>query len=233
MDIAKSRDFLLKENKEQSLDEMAKIQGALKDAIEAVIASNPDLNGLPLKKAIRADQTVLDALDGDDLYDNQLNKFIASAKGERTVGPRGRKVTDASAKQDIAADLGTSTQSLNKLLSEPSFEDEEIGLEPEIEDEEEITDTWNTGDEEDEIDDKGPKKSDIDTSIEKEVPSDVSSANAFKNIITKKVGKIENAVDAETRTRELAALKQYIQNPNVKKTLGVQTIRDLVSSIIG
>ena len=96
-DLRKFRDLLLKETYEPTLDEtdsleeMAKIAGDLKTSIEAVIAANPDLEGLALKKAIKADQAVINALDGDDLYDNQLNKFIALTKGERTIGQRGRK----------------------------------------------------------------------------------------------------------------------------------------------
>jgi hypothetical protein len=77
--------------KENQLDEMAKIAGDLKSAIEKVIQDNPDLDGLPLKKAIKADSDVQSALAGDDLYDNQLNKFIALTKGERELGQRGRK----------------------------------------------------------------------------------------------------------------------------------------------
>jgi hypothetical protein len=76
---------------ENQLDEMAKITGDLKSAIEKVLASNKDLEGLSLKKAIKGDAAVIDALDGEDLYDNQLNKFIALTKGERTLGQRGRK----------------------------------------------------------------------------------------------------------------------------------------------
>lgn len=75
----------------EELEEMAKIAGDLKTAIEKVIAANTDLEGLSLKKAIKGDSAVIDALDGEDLYDNQLNKFIALSKGERTVGQRGRK----------------------------------------------------------------------------------------------------------------------------------------------
>jgi hypothetical protein len=74
-----------------SLEEMAKIAGDLKSSIEAVIAANPELQGLALKKAIKGDSAVINALDGDDLYDNQLNKFIALSKGERELGQRGRK----------------------------------------------------------------------------------------------------------------------------------------------
>jgi len=79
---------------EFSLNEMAKISGDLKTAIEKVINDNPDLEGLALKKAIKANDAVEQALQAQDaatLYDNQLNKFIALAKGERTVGQRGRK----------------------------------------------------------------------------------------------------------------------------------------------
>lgn len=221
MDIAKSRNFLLRENTEP-LDEMAKITGALKDAIESVITANPDLNGLPLKKVIRSDKTVLDALAGDDLYDNQLNKFIASAKGERTTQQRGRATTPASAKNDIADELDIPVQSLSKSLQEPGFEEED----------EEIIDTWNDTEEEEE--EQGPTSKDIDTSITKDIPTDVNQANTYKNIIVKKVQKIE-ALPSQERASSLdmSALKQFIQKPEVSKTLGVQTIRDLVSPIIG
>jgi hypothetical protein len=76
---------------ESELNEMAKIAGDLKSAIEKVISDNPDLEGLALKKAIKADPAVDDALGEDELYDNQLNKFIALVKGERELGQRGRK----------------------------------------------------------------------------------------------------------------------------------------------
>jgi hypothetical protein len=76
---------------EDQLDEMAKITGKLESAIKNVIAKNSDLEGLALKKAIRKDAAVEDALEGDTMYDNQLNKFIALVKGEREVGQRGRK----------------------------------------------------------------------------------------------------------------------------------------------
>lgn len=219
VDIAKSRNFLLKENIE--LEEMAKIQGPLKDAIDAVIVANPDLNGLPLKKAIRADQTVIDALEGEDLYDNQLNKFIATAKGERTIGQRGRQATPASAKSDIADEIGISTQSVGKALAEPGFEDEE----------EDIVDTWNSNSDEEEEVEVTPV---VDRSLEKEIPTDVSAANNYKNIIVKKVNKIE-ALPPQDRANsiDMAALKSFIKKPEVNQSLTVPVIRSLVSSIIG
>ena len=75
----------------ESLEEMAKIVGDLKSSIEKVIQDNPELDRLPLKKAIKADADVIKALGDSSLYDNQLGKFIAAAKGEREVGKRGRK----------------------------------------------------------------------------------------------------------------------------------------------
>ncbi len=75
--------FIDEDLDEGTLEEMAKISGDLKSSIEAVIAANPDLQGLALKKAIKSDDNVINALAGDNLYDNQLNRFISLTKGER------------------------------------------------------------------------------------------------------------------------------------------------------
>ena len=76
---------------ESQINEMAKIAGDLAKSIKNVVDSNPELTGLALKKAIKADTAVKTALAGDELYDNQLNKHIAFLKGEREIGQRGRK----------------------------------------------------------------------------------------------------------------------------------------------
>lgn len=81
------------QNIDVQLKEMAKIKGELEAAIKNVVSSNPSLDGLPLKKAIKSDPNVISALGDDDLYDNQLNKFIALIKGERELGQRGRKAS--------------------------------------------------------------------------------------------------------------------------------------------
>jgi hypothetical protein len=73
------------------VNEMAKIAGDLASAVKSVIELNSDLEGSALKKAIKADSAVQSALAGDELYDNQLNKFIALLKGNRELGQRGRK----------------------------------------------------------------------------------------------------------------------------------------------
>jgi hypothetical protein len=72
--------------------EMAKIAGDLKIAIEKVIEKNKDGEKKDIRKAIKTDDDVQAALGpDDDLFDNQLNKFIDLVKGEREVGQRGRK----------------------------------------------------------------------------------------------------------------------------------------------
>jgi hypothetical protein len=76
---------------ESQINEMAKIAGDLAKSIKNVVDSNPELTGLALKKAIKANTAVKTALAGDELYDNQLNKHIAFLKGERELGQRGRK----------------------------------------------------------------------------------------------------------------------------------------------
>jgi len=77
---------------DESLMEMAKIAGDLKIAIEKVIEKNKDGEKKDIRKAIKTDDDVQAALGpDDDLFDNQLNKFIDLVKGEREVGQRGRK----------------------------------------------------------------------------------------------------------------------------------------------
>lgn len=185
----------------ENLDEMAKIKDDLKSAIEKVIADNPDLERLALKKAIRSDQDVLDALQGDEIYDNQLNKFIALTRGERTLQQRGRKAAPQSvAKQDAAE-----SEPETKIDIQPSTSSSEEG--------------------------------EIDTEIGADAPSskdDVGAANNFKNIITKKVEKIEKLDPSERESsNDMKALKQFIKKPEVKKALGADTIKSLVSSLIG
>jgi hypothetical protein len=163
------------------------------------------------------------------LFRSDLADFIIA-------GSNKNKSSDSVVKNDITTDLGSSTQSLDQLLDL----DDEVGLnydELPIGDEEEtdIEDTWNSSEEDDIIDDKGPSRKDIDTSFENDVVTD-GNANSYKNIISKKVSKIEKAVENKDDQKyeiEIAALKNYIKKPEVKKTLGAELIRNLVSSIIG
>jgi len=79
---------------DETLMEMAKIAGDLKSAIEKVITKNKDAEKKDIRKAIKADDDVKSALGDEDLFDNQLNKFIDLVKGEREVGQRGRKASE-------------------------------------------------------------------------------------------------------------------------------------------
>jgi len=217
--LASARNFLLKEsikplkeNYEGEINEMAKIAGALKDAISAVIKANPDLNGLPLKKAIKADTKVIDALEGEDLYDNQLNKFIALEKGERELGQRGRPAQE----KPEGSEKSSSSIQGNDTIDQETEEDEDIAF---MDDEAE------------------PDETEIDDSISIDVPTskgDVTNANKWKDIIVKKVQKLEQLPDGEReKSPDMLALKQFIKKPEVFKTLGAETVRSLVSPIIG
>jgi hypothetical protein len=110
---------------EDQLDEMAKITGRLEAAIKKVLSANSDLEGLPLKKAIKSDKEVEDALEGDTMYDNQLNKFIALVRGEREVGQRGRKADPTKAKSEPKSKAEPKTKAEKPSTKDIDDEDKE------------------------------------------------------------------------------------------------------------
>jgi len=131
---------------EMSLNEMAKIAGDLDAAIRKVIEDNPDLEGLPLKKAIKGSEKVKDALDTDELYDNQLNKFIALVKGQRELGKKGRKPSekaDEPKKEEPKAKKETPKKEAPKKEKKAKDEDEE-----------EVEDNWNKSSDDDGMEDE-------------------------------------------------------------------------------
>jgi len=113
------------ELEEDQLDEMAKITGRLEAAIKKVLSANADLDGLPLKKAIKADAEVEDALEGDTMYDNQLNKFIALVRGNREVGQRGRKADPNKVKAEPKAKTTPKAKSEPKAKASTESTDDE------------------------------------------------------------------------------------------------------------
>jgi len=87
------------------------------------------------------------------------------------------------------------------------------------------------------IDDKQPSKKDL-KAAEKETGGKrthfTPEAQKMHDIIKVKVNKIEKKMDDKQDYKlDLAALKQYISKPEVKKTLGSNHIKGMVSSIIG
>jgi len=90
----KPEDTIKVVSEEEQIDEMAKIAGDLKTAIEKVIQANADAEKKDVRKAVKADDEVIAALGDEDLFDNQLNKFIDLVRGEREVGQRGRKASE-------------------------------------------------------------------------------------------------------------------------------------------
>jgi len=80
---------------DEALNEMAKIVGDLKVAIEKVIEKNKDAEMKDLRKAVQSDNDVKAALasnpDGSALQPTQLDRFILKTKGELIPQQRGRK----------------------------------------------------------------------------------------------------------------------------------------------
>jgi hypothetical protein len=110
----------------EDLNEMAKIKGELESAIKNVVNSNPSLEGLPLKKAIKNDPAVISALGDDDLYDNQLNKFIALVKGSRELGKRGRPSMEKPAMEKPKMEKPVKEPKTSKPTPKNDEEEEEI-----------------------------------------------------------------------------------------------------------
>jgi hypothetical protein len=141
---------------EMSLNEMAKIAGDLDAAIRKVIEDNPDLEGLPLKKAIKGSEKVKDALDTDELYDNQLNKFIALVRGQRELGKKGRKPSekaDEPKKEEPKAKKEAPKKETPKKET-PKKEAPKKEKKAKDEDEEEVEDNWNKSGEDDGMEDE-------------------------------------------------------------------------------
>lgn len=87
------------------------------------------------------------------------------------------------------------------------------------------------------IDDKQPSKKDL-KAAEKETGGKrthfTPEAQKMHDVIKIKVGKIEKKIeDKQDYKLDLAALKQYISKPEVRKALGANHIKGMVSSIIG
>jgi len=87
------------------------------------------------------------------------------------------------------------------------------------------------------LDDKQPSKKDL-KAAEKETGGKrthfTPEAQKMHDVIKIKVGKIEKKVEAgEDYKLDLAALKQYISKPEVKKALGANHIKGMINSIIG
>ena len=148
---ASAANVTLTKLEEMSLNEMAKIAGDLDAAIRKVIEDNPDLEGLPLKKAIKGSEKVKDALDTDELYDNQLNKFIALVRGQRELGKKGRKPSE---KADEPKKEEPKAKKEAPKKEAPKKETPKKEKKAKDEDEEEVEDNWNKSSEDDSMEDE-------------------------------------------------------------------------------
>ena len=78
----------------QPVNEMAAIKGDIKTKVDQIIADNPDMEVGPLARMIMKDPEINSIIDRDNLSDmaqNQTQKYIRLARGERELQQRGRK----------------------------------------------------------------------------------------------------------------------------------------------
>ena len=223
---------------ESQVNEMAKIAGDLASAIKKVVDSNSDLEGLALKKAIKANAAVKSALAGDELYDNQLNKHIAFLKGEREIGQRGRKadpeVTARKSEEEKAKDAKRADKETKRTEKERAKAPAQKPSFPEYK----KTSTM--------IDMSGePSSKDI-AKTEKELGIDIPKVTKPSKLsaeekdkfdialkgITAKVNRIKNK---EAKADDLSLLKKAYGNEDVKKLFkkAGKNLDDLVAGIIG
>lgn len=117
---------------EEIVDEMAMIVGDLDNAIRDVIEANPALDGIELKRKIRADDGVRTALAGDKLHDNQLNRFIAKVKsGAPRTAPGETPTPRASAGEAPSAEPGVRSVSISPARRMSIIAKLDAGAEPE------------------------------------------------------------------------------------------------------
>jgi hypothetical protein len=195
------------ELEEDSLNEMAKITGRLEAAIKKVIGDNKELEGLALKKIIRKDEEVEDALEGDTMYDNQLNKFIAAVKGERVIGQRGRKSdpnkpepTPKEKKEKVEKPTPSPTKTNPTSTPKPSSKS---STPTPTKDDEEVK---------------------VDTSI-KAPTGDAEIEAKLKDVIAKKKAKLKSYSEGtQDYNNEMTALKAFLNQPSISKYIKNKTV---------
>jgi hypothetical protein len=223
---------------ESQVNEMAKIAGDLASAIKKVVDSNSDLEGLALKKAIKANAAVKSALAGDELYDNQLNKHIAFLKGEREIGQRGRKadpeVTARKSEEEKAKDAKRADKETKRTEKERAKAPAQKPSFPEYKKTSTMIDMSSE-----------PSSKDI-AKTEKELGIDIPKVTKPSKLsaeekdkfdialkgITAKVNRIKNK---EAKADDLSLLKKAYGNEDVKKLFkkAGKNLDDLVAGIIG
>jgi hypothetical protein len=223
---------------ESQVNEMAKIAGDLASAIKSVVNSNSGLEGLALKKAIKADTAVKAALAGDELYDNQLNKYIALLKGERELGQRGRKadpeITARRSEEEKAKEEKRAEKDAKRAEKERAKAPAKKPSFPEYKKTSTMVDM--SGEPSDKDIAKTEKELGIDIpKVTK--PSKLSAEEKDKfdialKSITAKVNRIKNK---EAKADDLALLKKAYGNEDVKKLFkkAGKNLDDLVAGIIG
>jgi hypothetical protein len=110
------------------INEMAAIKGDIKTKVDQIIADNPDMEVGPLARMIMKDPEINSIIDRDNLSDmaqNQTQKYIRLARGERELGQRGRKADPnkpASSPKTPKSQTGPSREELIHDLEQTTLE---------------------------------------------------------------------------------------------------------------
>ena len=222
---------------ESQINEMAKIAGDLAKSIKKVVDSNSDLEGLALKKAIKADTAVKAALAGDELYDNQLNKYIALLKGERELGQRGRKadpeITARKSEEEKAKEAKRAEKEKARAEKERAKAPAQKPSSPEYKKTSTMVDM--SGEPSDKDIEKTEKELGIDVPKATK-PSKLSAEekDKFDKALKGMNAKIERIKSKEAKPDDVELLKRAYNNADIKKLFkkAGKDIDDLVAGII-
>lgn len=222
---------------EETVNEMAKIAGDLAKSIKKVVDSNSDLEGLALKKAIKADTAVKAALAGDELYDNQLNKYIALLKGERELGQRGRKadpeITARKSEEEKAKEAKRAEKEKARAEKERAKAPAQKPSSPEYKKTSTMVDM--SGEPSDKDIEKTEKELGIDVPKATK-PSKLSAEekDKFDKALKGMNAKIERIKSKEAKPDDVELLKRAYNNADIKKLFkkAGKDIDDLVAGII-
>ena len=223
---------------ESQVNEMAKIAGDLASAIKSVVDSNSDLEGLALKKAIKADAAVKAALAGDELYDNQLNKYILLLKGERELGQRGRKadpeIAAKRSEEEKAKEEKRAEKEAKRAEKERAKAPAQKPASPEYKKTTTMVDM--SGEPSDKDITKAEKELGIDIPKVKK-PSKLSAEDQAKFDVALKgiTAKVNRIKDKKAKPDDLTLLKKVYNDEGIKKLFrkAGKNLDDLVAGVIG
>jgi hypothetical protein len=189
----------LKKDKAKATEALTSIREKVLGAKRKNIPQDPRVTKA-LEKQEDVEVATLGAISGKSLQQNQTENAIKKALGLKEPGQRGRKASEKSEPKEKS----TKTKSEPKPKSEPKAKESK-------------TDAG--------TDDEG-NKVEIDTTV-KSLTGDKEIETKLKDVISKKKDKLKAALkskDQETYNKEKAALKQFLEKPEIAKYIKKKTV---------